>query len=188
MSAAGAFRRQTAGGAGILAIGVDTHKASLAACAIDELGRPISERTFANNPKGHREFVRWAGGLPQPRRIGLEGSANFGVGLARLLVRVGEDTREVRAILTHRERRRTGRPGKCDRGDALAIARVVAREERLPAATGTALHRDLRLLVDYRDQLLSEQTRIRNRLHADLQALLPGYRDLRGSQSRDTRA
>jgi transposase len=59
----------------------------------------------------------------------------------------------------------------------LAIARVVAREERLPAATGTALHRDLRLLVDYRDQLLSEQTRIRNRLHADLQALLPGYRD-----------
>jgi hypothetical protein len=77
----------------MLAIGVDTHKASLAACAIDELGRPISERTFANNPKGHREFVRWAGGLPQPRRIGLEGSANFGVGLARLLVRVGERTR-----------------------------------------------------------------------------------------------
>jgi transposase len=167
----------------MVAIGVDTHKASLAACAIDEVGRPISERTFANNPKGHREFVRWAGGLPQPRRIGLEGSANFGFGLARLLAGAGEDTREVRATLTHRERRRTGRPGKCDRADALAIARVVAREERLPAATGTAMHRDLRLLVDYRDQLLSEQTRIRNRLHADLQALLPGYRESLGRLS-----
>jgi transposase len=159
----------------VLAIGVDTHKASLAACAIDELGRPISERSFANNPKGHREFVRWAAGLRQPRRIGLEGAASFGAGLARLLTSAGEDTREVPAILTHRERRHTGQPGKCDRADALAIARVVAREGRLPVAMGTALHRDLKLLVDYRDQLLSEQTRIRNRLHADLQALLPGY-------------
>ena len=44
----------------VVAIGVDTHKASLAACAIDELGRAISERTFSNNPKGHEEFVRWA--------------------------------------------------------------------------------------------------------------------------------
>ena len=161
----------------MLAIGVDTHKASLAACAIDELGRAVSERIFANNVHGHREFVLWASGLPGPRRIGLEGSANFASALAHLLTEAGEDTREVPAILTHRERRRTGRPGKCDRGDALAIARVVAREDRLPVATGTTVHRDLRLLVDYREQLLVEQTRLRNRLHADLQALLPGYRD-----------
>ena len=34
----------------MLAIAVDTHKAILAACAIDKLGRAISERSFANNP------------------------------------------------------------------------------------------------------------------------------------------
>jgi transposase len=161
----------------VLAIGVDTHKASLAACAIDELGRAVSERSFANDSDGHREFVRWLSRLPSPRRIGLEGSANFAFALAHLLTEAGEDTREVPAILTHRERRHTRRPGKCDRADALAIARVVARENGLPLATGTAPHRDLRLLVDYREQLLIEQTRLRNRLHADLQALLPGYRD-----------
>jgi transposase len=30
--------------------------------------------------------------------------------------------------------------------------------------------------VDYRDQLISERTRVQNRLHADLQILVPGYR------------
>jgi transposase len=174
MSAAGASHATDAGGA-VLAIGVDTHKASLAACAIDELGRAIAEDTFANDPRGHREFVRWSAGLPAPHRIGLEGAAGFGAGLARLLLDAGEDVREVPAILTHRERRHTGQPGKCDRADALAIARVVARERYLPVALAATLHRDLKLLVDYREQLLAEQTRVRNRLHADLQALAPGY-------------
>jgi transposase len=36
-------------------------------------------------------------------------------------------------------------------------------------------HRGLRLLVDYREQLLGERTRIANRVHADLVALRPGY-------------
>lgn len=175
MSAAGADHWAAREAQVVLAIGVDTHKASLAACAIDELGRAISEQIFTNDPQGHREFLRWASGLPGPRRIGLEGAAGFGAGLARLLIDAGEDAREVPAILTHRERRHTGQPGKCDRADALAIARVVAREVRLPTALGTALHRDLKLLVDYREQLLAEQTRVRNRLHADLQALQPGY-------------
>ena len=159
----------------MLAIGVDTHKASLAACAIDGLGRPISERSFANNPQGHEQFLRWASALPLPRRIGLEGAGGYGAGLARRLIDAGEDAREVPTILTRRERHHTGRPGKCDSTDALAIARVVARGERLPVAMASAMYRDLKVLVDYRQQLLAEQARVRNRLHADLQALLPGY-------------
>jgi hypothetical protein len=39
------------------AIGIDTHKATLAACAIDELGRPVGEATFANDPVGHVPFI-----------------------------------------------------------------------------------------------------------------------------------
>lgn len=38
------------------AIGVDTHKATLAACAVDPLGTPIAEATFANDPAGHLAF------------------------------------------------------------------------------------------------------------------------------------
>ena len=39
------------------AIGIDTHKATLAACAIDELGRPVAEATLANDPVGHVPFI-----------------------------------------------------------------------------------------------------------------------------------
>ena len=42
------------------AIGIDTHKATLAACAVDELGRALGEATFANNPDGHQAFIGWA--------------------------------------------------------------------------------------------------------------------------------
>jgi len=159
----------------VMAIGVDTHKASLAACAIDALGRSRAERTFANSAAGHRAFERWLRALPLPRRIGIEGSGSFGAALAQRLAAAGEDVREVPVILTHRERRRTGRPGKCDPADALAIARVVLREERLPLVRDPLAYRDLKLLVDYRDQLIAEQTRLRNRLHSDLQVLMPGY-------------
>jgi transposase len=52
---------------------------------------------------------------------------------------------------------------------------VVARERDLPPAPRAGLTQDLRLLVDYRDQLVCERTRVQNRLHADLVALVPGY-------------
>jgi len=47
-----------------------------------------------------------------PRRIGIEGSGSFGAGLAQRLAAAGEEVREVPAVLTYRERRRTGRPGQ----------------------------------------------------------------------------
>src|SRR2546426_176447 len=73
------------------AIGIDTHKDSLAACAIDALGTVRAEAAFANDPAGHAALGAWA-------------------------------------------------------------ARVAAR-----------------------DDVLAEATRIRNRLHADLVVLVPGY-------------
>ena len=159
----------------MVAIGVDTHKANVAACAIDEAGRVVTERSFANSPAGHRVFGRWLRTLPLPRRTGVEGSGSFGAGLSQYLLAAGEEVREVPAILTHRERRRTGRPGKSDPADALAIARVVLREENLPLVRGPHDYRDLKLLVDYREQLICEQTRVRNRLHSEMQVLMPGF-------------
>ncbi len=157
------------------AIGVDTHKATLAACAVDELGRPLDERTFPNDPDGHRAALGWADALDPAAVIGLEGSSMFGAGLARFLVAAGRVVREVPPQLSHRERRRTHRPGKTDPGDALAIARVTAREANLPPVRLADRTREIGLLVEARDDVVTEATRVRNRLHADLVVLLPGY-------------
>jgi transposase len=64
------------------AIGIDTHKATLAACAVDELGRAVHEATFANNPAGHESFIRWARSIAPDATIGVEGSSWFGAPFA----------------------------------------------------------------------------------------------------------
>jgi transposase len=157
------------------AIGVDTHKATLAACAVDDLGSALAERTFANDPAGHAALLAWSIALLPVGRTGLEGSAGYGAALARFLVAHQREVCEVPPQLSHRERLRTRRAGKSDPGDALAIARVTAREPNLPPVRLADPSHELQLLVEAREDLVTEATRVRNRLHADLVVLLPGY-------------
>lgn len=157
-----------------VAIGIDTHKGSLAAASVDALGRVLGVREFGNDPTGHRSLVRWVKGQGQPRRIGIEGSQHYGAAAANRLLAEGEDVREVSPSLTHVERRRRAK-GKSDSVDAVAIARVVAADETLPPAGRTVLLADLKLLVDHRDQLVRARTQVANRVHADLVVLRPGY-------------
>lgn len=155
-------------------IGIDTHKATLAACVIDGLGAALDERTFPNDPEGHRALAAWAAAL-EPERIGVEGSASYGAAAARWLVATGFVVREVPPHLSRHERIRTRRAGKSDPGDALAIARVAAREAELPPVRLADRTEELGLLLDAREDLVAEATRLRNRLHADLLLLVPGY-------------
>ncbi|HLA16809.1 MAG TPA: transposase, partial [Candidatus Limnocylindrales bacterium] len=106
------------------AIGIDTHKDSLAACAVDELGGVVAEATFANDPAGHERLGRWAGEVAPGARLGFEGSSTYGAAAARTLDHAGFEVCEVPPQLSRRERLRTRRAGKSDSGDALAIARV----------------------------------------------------------------
>lgn len=158
-----------------VAIGVDSHKGSLAAAVVDEVGKLIEAREFPNHPKGHDAFGDWVGAQAMDRRVGVEGSLNYGAALTKHLLSCGEDVREVPASLTHAERRKRRSQGKSDLVDAVAIARVVARDEDLPSARRTGKLSDLKLLVDYRDQLVRARTQVANRAHADLAAIRPGY-------------
>jgi transposase len=157
------------------AIGIDTHKDSLAACAVDDLGAVLGEAMFGNDPAGHAELAAWAARVAPGATLGFEGSSTFGAAAARTIERLGYTVREVPPQLSRRERGRTRRAGKSDPGDALAIARVTAREHDLPPIRRTDPTTELGLLLAARDDLVAEATRIRNRLHADLVVLVPGY-------------
>ena len=158
----------------MVTIGVDTHKVTLAASAIDAAGRELDARTFRNDRQGHASLLRWARAHGTERRFGIEGSGSYGAALARLVSDAGETVVEVPAVLTQRERRHLRRPGKSDSGDALAIARVTLREQGLGPVQMAGIAEDLKLLVDARDQRISERTRAANRLHAYLVVLAPG--------------
>ncbi len=157
------------------AIGIDTHKATLAACAVAELGRPVAERTFANDRAGHAALRDRARAVAPGTRIGVEGSGGFGAAAARSLLAAGEDAVEVPAQPSHRERSRARRAGKSDPGDALAIARVTLREPALPPVRTAGPTRELQLPVEAREDAVAEATRVRNRVHADLLVLAPGH-------------
>jgi transposase len=156
------------------AIGIDTHKATLAACVVS-LGSALAEAIFSNDPAGHRALAAWSRTQAEGATIGVEGSASYGAAAARWLVGEGFSVREVPPQLSRRERRRTRRPGKSDPGDAFAIARVTDEMPDLPPVRLADRAHDLRLLVTTREQRMAEATRVRNALHAHLLVLLPGY-------------
>jgi transposase len=161
---------------GLMIFGIDSHKSTLAACGIDPLGRPQAFAEFPNTPAGHQALLAWARDRDATERLfGVEGSGHYAYVLARLLLAGGERVVEVPPARADRERRRARR-GKSDPQDALAVARVTARDrETLGLLRDDPAARDLRLLSNFRAQLLAERTRTANRLHADLIQLVPGY-------------
>jgi len=160
----------------MVTIGIDAHKSSLAVSLIDELGRELAAREFGNEPRAHRALHAWIVRLaPGERRFGVESTGWVGRGIACFLLDQGEQVVDVRGSLTERQRTRLRGQGKSDPRDAFAIARVTAREQRLPPVRVDSLSRDLKLLCDYRAQLVAERIRSANRLHVDLVSLHPGY-------------
>lgn len=156
--------------------GIDTHKDTLAVAIIDAAGRPIAVREVANTEAGFDVLERLLT-EHQVRRVGIEGSGNWGRGVASRLALGGAiEVVEVPPSLTSRERSARPGQGKTDPVDAVLIARITAREATLPSvrlAVGDAA--DLRALAAYRRQLTDERTALANRTHAELHGLNPGY-------------
>lgn len=156
-------------------VGLDVHKDTIAAAVLRPTGDLAAEATFDNTSLGHVELHTWITSKATDSRCGLEPSGGVGHAAAAHLQRKGVDVVLVPSRLSAREAARNRRRGKTDPGDAVAIARVVQREDRLPVFRHGDQHEDLKLLVDYRDQLHHERTRVCNRLHADLAIAYPGY-------------
>ena len=161
-------------GAPAAVAGIDSHKDTLAACVIDEAGRPVEHQTFDNTPQGHRKAIGWLR-RHDVGRVGIEGSGSYGRPLAVRLAAQGVDTVEVPPQMTAQARKGQRTRRKTDHTDALAIARVTAREDDLPAVRCDEAVDDLRSLVLYRRELVEARTAQINRLHADLTRLRPGY-------------
>lgn len=156
----------------MLVCGIDAHAASFAVCVVDQLGAEVTRVRVPNSPEGNTRLLGWITELTEiPERIGIEGGGNWGLRLAWALTEAGLDVREVPGHYTARERGRLRGGGRSDPRDALAIARVVAREDGLPPIRRDDLNRQLKLLVDYRRTLLVERTRTINRLYRDLAML-----------------
>ncbi len=158
----------------MIVIGVDVHKHSLSAVAVDEVGRQVAERT---GDERRRRAVCWSKPVGRRRLWALEDCRHVTRGLERTLQRIGQRLVRVPPRLTAPQRRRGRVRGKSDLIDALAIARAALREPRLDRHDQKRRRlRELKLLVDHRDDLVDERRRAQQRLRWHLHELDPTLR------------
>lgn len=151
-------------------LGADLHKRWHTAVAIDEQGRRLGEKTVPATPEGHLELRAWAAAQGEHRR-GLEDCRHLSRRLEADLLRAGELVVRVPPRLMAGQRRSVREPGKSDPIDALAVARAALANPGLPVASLDGPERDVRLLVDHRDDLVAERTRDIARLRWHLHEL-----------------
>ena len=157
----------------MVVVGVDADKRTHTLVAIDAAGRKLAEKTVAATPDGHLEAVVWAEQWPE-HVFALEDCRHLTRRFERDLLVAGEAAVRVPTRLMAGARDGGREQGKSDPIDALAVARAALREPELPVVRLDGEARELRLLVDHRDDLVKERTQVQSRLRWHLHELFPG--------------
>lgn len=143
----------------MVVVGADVHKRTHTFVAADEVGRKLGEKVVDATTAGHRQAVRWA-----RREFGvdlvwaIEDCRHLSARLERDLLAADQKVVRVPPKLMALTRRSARTRGKSDPIDALAVARAYLREPDLPVASHDEVSRELKLLVDRREDLVAQRT------------------------------
>src|SRR5438034_5908986 len=162
----------------MIVIGADTHKQSHTVGAVGAAtGRVLGDRTVKAKRRSFDDLLVWARGLGAERVWAIEDCRHVSGALERFLLARGEAVLRIAPKLTLSTRKSARESGKSDLIDAVAIARAALREglEELPVAQLAGPELDVRLLVDHRERLVAQRTRLINDLRWSLHDLWPEF-------------
>jgi len=151
----------------MIVIGSDPHKRSYSCQAVVAgTGELRSSESVPATVAGHERLLAWARALDGERVWAVEDCRHVSAKLERFLLARGERVVRVPPKLMAGRRRGSRQAGKSDPIDALAVARAALEEgiETLPVAALAGPAREVKLLLDHREDLVAERTRIQNRL------------------------
>jgi Transposase len=155
-------------------IGVDPHKRSHTAVAIDGDDVELAAIEVRSSVRQVDELLGWAAGFAD-RTWAVEGAGGVGYLLAQQLVAAGERVLDVPATLAARVRvLGSGRSNKNDPNDGYSIAVAARHSPRLQLVVPADHAAVLRLLAKRNRELGGSRTRTACRLHALLVDLVPG--------------
>lgn len=155
----------------MIVVGIDPHRQTHTAVVIDGVsGQVCGELTVAATPEGAERLRRWVVDFGSERLFALEDCRHVSRSLESFLLARGERLVRVPPKLMAAERRGDRRRGKSDSIDALAVARAALREQ-LPPALPDPAAREIKLLLDHREHLVAERTRLEARLRWHLHEL-----------------
>lgn len=159
----------------MVTIGIDPHKHTHQAVAVDDLARPVSKRECQAVNDGFGELLAWARGLDPERVWVIEDCRHVSGPLERFLLDHGETLCRLAPHLMAQARGHVRERGKSDPIDALAVARGALAEglENLPTARLTGPELEIRLLHQHHQRLVRERTRMINDLRWHLHDLWP---------------
>src|SRR6516225_463930 len=160
----------------MVVLGIDAHKRTHTVVAVDEAGRQLGVKvTQATSTAEHLALVVWADRFGPGRSWAVEDCRHVSRRLERDLLGAGERIVRVPPKLMAATRSSARTYGKSDPIDALAVARAALREPGLPVARLDGPERELRLLVDHREDLVAERARAMSRLRWHLHELDPAW-------------
>jgi transposase len=149
----------------MIIVGIDPHMKTHTAVAIDAVsGRGLGHKTVTCGDSGHDLLLGWAKAMGSERFFAIEDCRQVSGRLERHLLRRGERVVRVPPKMMARTRSSARTYGKSDPIDAECVARAALRQPDLPLAHLTGPEHDVRLLLDYRDDLVAERARIQKRL------------------------
>src|SRR5436189_1734365 len=155
-------------------IGVDPHKGSHTAVAIDVAEEPLGRLRVRASAGQAQRLVAWAAAWPE-RTWAVEGAGGLGHLLAQQLVAAGERVLDVQPKLGARVRLlATGASGKNDPNDARSVA-IAALRSTTAAEVAAAGHAAVLKVWSKRHRDLGRaRNQLACRLHAVLCDLVPG--------------
>jgi transposase len=161
--------------AAMMIIGVDPHKSTHTATAVDpQTNRTVASVRIEASLADYRRLLRWAGQFDR-RRWAIENAEGLGRHLSSWLLARGEDVVDVSSAATARVRQLSRGGGrKNDQIDAAAAACAAALQGDGRPLQAEDLTDALALLDESRTNLAQSRVRLVNQLHALLRDLLAG--------------
>ena len=155
-------------------IGIDPHKGSHTAAAIDEAETALGELRIRSGATQLERLLEWAGRFPE-RTFAVEGAGGLGYLLAQQLVSVGERVLDVQPKLAARVRLlATGDTNENDPNDARSVAIAALRSPAVRMVHPEDHAQVMKVWAKRQRNLGSARTQVVCRLHAVLCELTPG--------------
>jgi transposase len=160
----------------VTTIGIDPHKATHTAVAINEAERVLGELTVPADRSRTKTLLDWAERLDGDGRVwAVEAAGGLGYLLSQQLIAEGERVVDVPPVLASRVRvLSSGKSDKNDPNDARSVAIAALRQPDLAMVRGEDHAQILRMLAKRHLELTALRTQAVCRLHSVLTLLRPG--------------
>ena len=160
----------------VTTIGIDPHKATHTAVAINKTETVLGELTVPADRSQTKTLLDWAQNLDGDGRVwAVEAAGGLGFLLSQQLIAHGEHVVDVPPVLASRVRLLgSGKSDKNDPNDARSVAIAALRQPRLARVRREDHTQVLRMLAKRHLELTALRTQAACRLHAVILQLRPG--------------